>query len=307
MRDLLAGKYEGIPASLVLVISGRNELSKNLWGTYSAITCFLPLEPFPETVARDYLARKGITNEQVLEVILRLSGGLPLLLATLATEGINDPTKVTDPTSTAIERFLKWVDDPIKRDIALNAALPRYLNRDIFTQIVDHGNAEELFRWLKKNPFVQERGGLLIYHSVVRSQMLHFKQQESPQGWSKLHAKLTDFYENLRSELELNEKTGRRNPDWQKLTLEIVYHRLCSSPTKNTSFALNGFFGILEYPRVFARQWADAIYVVGSDTDNAPLKELGQLLIDALRNYDENHYESVSFVGVYCATCCHPK
>jgi hypothetical protein len=46
----------------------------------------ISLEPFTEEEARQYLNRKEITNPQVIDVILRLSGRLPLLVATLAAE-----------------------------------------------------------------------------------------------------------------------------------------------------------------------------------------------------------------------------
>jgi tetratricopeptide (TPR) repeat protein len=294
LRNMLAGKYGGVPISLVMVIAGRNELDKNIWSTYSALACSLPLEPFPEMVARDYLHRKGVTNDQVVELVVRLSGGLPLLLATLASQSPREPDEVANPSNTAVDRFLKWVDDPVKRNAALTAALPRYLNRDVLAQLVDDSNVDRLFEWLKKNPFMQERGGRWTYHSVVRGPMLRYEQQQSPQGWATLHAKLADYHEKLRSELRLDDTAGRRNRDWQRLTLEIVYHRLCSSSDSHFASALNGFLIMLEYPRQFARRWADAIYEAGNDTDDAQLMVWGKRLVDGLKDYDEDRFQSAA-------------
>lgn len=67
----------------------------------------------------------------MIDVILALSGRLPLLLATLAAESPADPDKVGDGTGTAVERFLKWIEDPARRALALDGALPRRLNRDV--------------------------------------------------------------------------------------------------------------------------------------------------------------------------------
>ncbi|NJM84782.1 MAG: hypothetical protein HC839_00255 [Leptolyngbyaceae cyanobacterium RM2_2_21] len=51
--------------------------------------------------------------------------------------------------------------DPMRRQAALDAALPQHLNRDVMAQLVGEADAEALFDWLKEMPFVicQRSGG----------------------------------------------------------------------------------------------------------------------------------------------------
>ena len=46
-------------------------------------------------------------------------------LATLAEARPQDAAEIGDPAGDAVERFLKWEDDPARRGIAMAAALPR--------------------------------------------------------------------------------------------------------------------------------------------------------------------------------------
>jgi len=86
LRDILEGSYGDLPVNIILVIVGREELERNRWADYQEAISRISLEPFTEEEARQYLNRKEITNPQVIDVILRLSGRLPLLVATLAAE-----------------------------------------------------------------------------------------------------------------------------------------------------------------------------------------------------------------------------
>ncbi|MDW8146737.1 MAG: ATP-binding protein [Roseiflexaceae bacterium] len=109
---VLEGRYGDLSPNVVLVIAGCNDLDPNHWNPYNSVLVRMPFEPLEEPEARDFLARKGVQNEEVVEVILRLSGRLPLLLATLAEEAPSDPSKVGDPSGVAVERFLRWVESP---------------------------------------------------------------------------------------------------------------------------------------------------------------------------------------------------
>jgi hypothetical protein len=159
LRNLLEGRHGDLPADMLLVISGRDELDRNRWSPFAGVIGSLPLDPFTEDEARDYLVQRGITKEAVIKVILELSGRLPLLVATLAMESPDDPDRIGDASGTAVERFLKWVEDPQQQQLALDAALPRYLNRDILTLLAPAEKVDELFAWLQTMPFIETRAG----------------------------------------------------------------------------------------------------------------------------------------------------
>ena len=293
LRDLLEDRHGKVPTNIVLTIVGQDELDRNNWISYGGLLARLPLEPFTDGEARDYLARKQVTDEQVVEVILHLSGRLPLLVATLAAESPDDPAKVGDPSGEAVERFLKWVEDPEQRQVALDAALPRWLNRDVVAVLVGE-KANTLFAWLRDMPFVEKRGEGWVYHGVVREQMLRYKRQETPQGWADLHGRLAEYYEGLRDGLGLEEEAGRKDETWPEYPLEVLYHRLCQAPHKYLPKALNSFLAALKAQLMFAIYWAATMYQAGENTEAKEVKDWGKQLAEGLVAYAGDHYETTA-------------
>src|SRR5260370_23221648 len=232
LRRLLDGSYGDVQSNIIVVIAGRNELDKNHWILYEGLLVRFELEPFAEQEARAYLERKGIKEEHTVEVILHLSGRFPLLVATLASESPTNPDQVGDPSGTAIERFLKWEDDPKRKQLLIDAALPHYLNQDIIAVIVGDKNADSFFAWLKQKPFLEQRGKGWIYHEIVRSQMLRYKLYESPQSWATLHGKLADYFEQLYNRSYSNNDIGQIDTSLKPYQLEAFYHHVCQSTSR---------------------------------------------------------------------------
>jgi len=69
---VLEGQHGDMPGNIVLIIAGRNELAKSKWTPFEGLIARLSLEPFTDEEALDYLNRRGITDEQVVETILKL-------------------------------------------------------------------------------------------------------------------------------------------------------------------------------------------------------------------------------------------
>jgi tetratricopeptide (TPR) repeat protein len=293
LRDLLEGRHGDVPANIVLVIAGRDELDRNHWAPYEGLLARLPLRPFTEKETRDYLARKEITDEQVVDVILHLSGRLPLLVATLAAESPDDPAKVGDPSGEAVERFLKWVRGPEQRQVALDAALPRWLNQDVLAVLVGEKEADALFAWLREMPFVEKRGDGWAYHEVVRAQMLRHKRQESPQGWADLHGRLAGHYEGLRDDLGLEEEAGRKDEHWQRYSLEALYHRLCQAPQKHLPAALNDSLFTQAGEAAFSLRWSDTICTAGADAGADGVQGWGQRLAAGIKAFEDGRHQAV--------------
>nr|MBD2364985.1 tetratricopeptide repeat protein [Anabaena minutissima FACHB-250] len=291
LREILDGRHGEVPLNILIIIAGRQELDKNHWAIYEGLIVRFPLEPFTEAEAQQYLSRKGITNSRVIEVILRLSGYLPLLVATLAAETPNDPSQVGDPSGTAVERFLKWIDDPKRRQLAVDAALPLCLNRDVLAKLRGEEEADSLFSWLKEMPFIDERTDGWAYHDVVKTQMLRQKRLSSPQSWADVHGKLADYYDTLRNDLHLEEDKKHRDPVWQNYTLNVLYHGLCQSPQRSLPAALNEFLAALKNQRSFAKRWAERMIQAGKDTDIAEIQHWGEQLANGLKAYEEKQYE----------------
>ncbi|MEI1375733.1 tetratricopeptide repeat protein [Nostoc sp. UHCC 0926] len=291
LREILEGRHGEVSLNILITIAGRQELDKNHWTPYEGLIVRFPLEPFTEEEAQQYLTRKGITDNRIIEVILRLSGNLPLLVGMLADAHPNDPNQVIEPSSSAVERFLKWIDDPKRRQVALDAAISRCLNRDVIAKLRGEEEADELFTWLKETSFVNERSDGWAYHDVVKTQMLRHKRLSSPQGWADIHGKLADYYDRLLNDLQLDEENKQRDPSWQSHTLNVLYHNLCQSPQRNLSVALNEFLAALKNKRKFAQQYAETMLQAGKDADFAEVQCWGEQLASGLKAYDENFYQ----------------
>lgn len=291
LQEMLEGRYGEVPLNTIITIAGRQELDKNRWTNYEALIVRLSLGPFTLDEAQQFLASKGITNRKVIDVILSISGRLPLLIATLAAETPNDPNQVGNHTGTAVERFLKWVEDPKRRQLALNAALPRCLNRDIVAQLEEEEEPFRLFDWLLTMPFVEEYSDCWAYHDIVKTQMLRHKRLTSPQNWSDLHAKLADYYDRRKDELQIEEEKAWSNPTWRSYKLNVLYHRLCQAPQRNLPVALNEFLEAFKNKCVFAQSWAEIILQAGQDVDIADVRHWGEQLLSGLKAYEDQRYE----------------
>lgn len=81
-------------------------------------------------------------------------------------------------------------------------------------------------------PFIQKRINGWGYHSVVREQMLRYKNQRSPKSWMDLHSRLATYYDKLCDNLELDEEEKDKNQIWQEYASEALYHRICQAPQK---------------------------------------------------------------------------
>ena len=289
LRSLYTEQYGGLPETLITTISGQNPLNPNLWGEYLPVIVDISLEPFSETEARQFLASKGIHDESTIQVILTLSGCLPMWLATLAEARPSNLADIGDPAGDAVERFLKWEHHPARRDIALTAALPRTLNQDVLSTIAAAEDARELFDWLCRLPFVTRRAGSWAYHEVVRAAMLRLQLAQAPNEWRSNQIVLAQANRRWAREGEGTNKTWR-NPAWIDYTREETYHRLCADPINNLPEALASAVYAGDHSTIRARQWARLIADAGRDTGNQTLRQWGQRLRDSIDDSDLTQY-----------------
>jgi GTPase SAR1 family protein len=239
LRKIYSGEYGDVPLKFLLIISGRDELDSNTWSEFQPIILTFNLEPFSEEDSRDYLQQKKVTDEKDIELILKLSMGLPLLLELLAIPGISSTGDTVGANETAISRFLQWINDPSFRELALNASLPRFIDQDVIGQITGKELSSELFERLRKMPFIEIKNNQWVYHDLVRELMLVHRRQLSLERWKEVHGKLAGFYELKRDSLGLETIVGMGNSEWQKFAVEAAYHRFCQSPTMHYPKLLN--------------------------------------------------------------------
>ena len=280
LRDLEDEKYGDLPANVVLAIAGQHELDRNKWDEFESLIRRIPLEPFSDEEAREYLSGRGITDPHVVETILTLSNRLPLLVATLAVGSPSCAQDVGDPSQTAVDRFLQWVEDAQQRQVAVEAALPRRFNRDVLAAVEGEGDeaSAEHFDWLLGLPFVSQQGEGWSYHGVVRPHMTRLCRLRSPERWSELHGLLADHFEERAESLGVASERWFEDSTWQDAAVEMAYHRLCEAPSAYISHALDLFVETFSTEQ-FTRRLSGAILQAGADTDAANIRAWGERLV----------------------------
>ncbi|MGW5866827.1 tetratricopeptide repeat protein [Streptomyces sp. NPDC055239] len=295
---LVSDRYGEIPANVLVVLSGQQQLNLQRWGDWLDLVTDLPLNVFTEVEARQFLTSKEITDEHVIDVILKLSERLPVLISTLAESRPANAAEVGDPSGTAVERFLKWESDPARRAAALAAALPQELDEDIFRAAVDDEGAGELFSWLQSMPFVTDHAGRCTFHEVVRTVMLRLQRQQSPARWRVHHTRLADSFRQRRTLIETPTNPNTNNWEdahWRSLRIQETYHRLCADPGTALSSALREALDAYTRSTSTFRRWAQTFIQAGQDTDSDTVSDWGKELLRTLEN-DQPGIAAISLV-----------
>ncbi|GAA2259841.1 tetratricopeptide repeat protein [Glycomyces scopariae] len=288
LLDLFSGRFGGLSANVVTVVAGQFALADNRWSPLRTLIAAHPLEPFTDTEARGFLAQRGITGEAVVEVILPLSGRIPMWLATLAARSPQDPGSVPDPSEDAVERFLQWEPDEQRKRLAKAAALPRRFNRDALLAIPAAGAVDDLLAWLLQLPFVSRAGDYWRYHDAVRDPMLRLARVTSPQRWREQHRALVAHFAQEQAALGLAEDRRRSDPQWQSLAVEEHYHRLCAAPGPALQEAFGAAVDATEEGVAAARQWAAMLTEAGAASGSERLRSWGERLTGLLKDRDDD-------------------
>jgi tetratricopeptide (TPR) repeat protein len=236
------------------VIAGRYEPGVQ-WGALSHITRTIRLDVLTEPEAEKFLNVYGVTNPTRRAEILEKSGRLPVIMSWLAAPEGNEPD-ISVPTHSIVERFLRWVDDPQLRQVALVGAIPLTFNMDILKLLLNHQgqpiNEQRAFEWLLTMPFVKQRSDGWYYHEVVRRRMMYYQHQRSPQSYRQKHTILADFYNQSRQELSLSEQESWTNRQWRKDTLAYCTHYLLAHPTRHWAEVITIFALAVRKRRTFS-------------------------------------------------------
>jgi tetratricopeptide (TPR) repeat protein len=265
--DLVDGRqYGDLPGILTITLAGTEPLDSHRWA--SLLTEIEPMElgRFTEAEARQLLAGKGITDEEVIAAILALSGRLPLLVATLAEGSPIDPAALARPGGDAAEHFVRLEADERRREVVLLAALPRQVDEDALATLAGTDDAAELYGWLRRLSFVLDQEGTCRYHDLVRAPLLRGQRERAPQRWRRFHRRLADLNRESRRALDLTDAQGWADAAWQRYMLEETYHRLCGTPQAALPGALLSALHAYRAGRPLARRWAEMLRQAGEDT-----------------------------------------
>lgn len=282
LRTIAFGEeYGSLPVNVQIVLSGQLRLDQRIWGDWLGQVTEVCLEVFSEDEARTLLATHGVTDGPSVELVLRLSGRLPLLVDMLARSEARAGDGFGDPSETAVERFLKWEPDPHRREAALACALPLQVDEDIYSAVVPEA-AVDGYPWLRALAFVSPQAGRCRYHDVVRAAMLRLQRTRSPERWQRAHTRLAELFERgrLGAEAELGADADARWGDavWREHRLNETYHRLCAHPRGALPDALRQTVHAVGLDVATHRRWAQTLGRAGLDADSAALTAWGRRL-----------------------------
>ncbi|MEU7132960.1 tetratricopeptide repeat protein [Streptomyces sp. NPDC046261] len=288
LRDLLADSFGPVPVNVMVVLAGRDELAEREWAHLRALVADVPLEVFTEAETRELLASRGVTEPGVVEAVLQLSMGLPLLVQLLSLAPLGAAEDVDadgDVVDAAVERFVQWITDPRQRETVLACALAPQLNEDVFAAAAPQ-EAQGLWSWLCGQPFVTGRGGFKQYHAVVRASMVRQQRTRSPQRWTAAHHRLADTHATWRTaaEQDLIESKRWSNPRWRRHRLDETYHLLCAHPAGQLAPALEQAVHAAGTDTDTLRQWTDSFQQAADDTTDSALLCWANRLQNAVAN-----------------------
>lgn len=244
-----------------IVIVGRDQPGSN-WDNLRNVTMTIRLDVFTEQEANTFLDKYRITDPKRRTEIIECSGRLPVIMSWLAAPESNEPD-ISIPTHNIVERFLRWINDPHLRQVALLGAIPRTFNLDILNLLLQKqsqtSGEEGAFEWLLTMPFVKQFADGWRYHEVVRRMMLYYQRQKSPQTYRQMQTVLADFYNTNRHELSPSEEELWTNEQWRKNTLAYCYHYLVADPGKHWGEVMSLFALAVRKRRIFAVEMIDLL------------------------------------------------
>ncbi|MFB9573076.1 tetratricopeptide repeat protein [Streptomyces yanii] len=286
LLGLLEEEFGPVPANVMVVLAGRDELAEREWAPLRAQVADVPLEVFDEAETRSLLAARGVTEPGVVEAVLQLSMGLPLLVELLALarpSAVEEVDADGDVADVAVERFVQWITDPHEREAVLACALPLQLNEDVFAAAI-RPEAGGLWEWLCGQPFVSGRGDFKHYHAVVRSSMIRQLRAHSPQRWTAAHLQLADTHAIWRTAVEESLPEAKRweDPGWRRHRLDETYHRLCAHPGAYLTPSLEQVVHAAGEDAAVLRQWTETLSQAAHDTTDAALLSWSGRLRDAI-------------------------
>ena len=300
-------RYE-MRANIWLVLAGIHPLD-GTWTAFQPVTATFTLAPFTEADTRAYLAAGGVTDPARVTDIVTFSDGLPALARLLASA---EGGHAGDLALTPVDRYLKWLEPPQRRDAVLQCAVARRLDAEITQTVTDSANPD-LSAWLLASPLIVSSpgatsvAGAARYHPELRRRLLAFAQQQTPALVQTAHVRLHDYYR-TRSAASADGDTAipggltlYRDARWRADKLEALYHGLMLKDAETIQQGVTTFLAALRvyYPLAgeITATWQEAAQA--QLTEN-PVVEWGTLLDAAWQTLEQQDWEA--FLA-FCDAC----
>lgn len=298
LLEFLDFKFGSFDTGLTFVISGRDTVDQR-WTQIASSICYIPLEPFTKEETTSYLDFRKITDEKLVNKIFEDTGGLPVLVELLAGTNPKQSLPLPDISKDAVKRFLQWIPEEERRQVALLAAVPLHFNLDILSAALNNP-ANTDFNWLSVQSYIRTNSALgWFYHEKVRELMLRYLRNTMPGDLLLTHARLAKFFELKQRDMMLDAAASYNSESWRELEVARIYHLLCEQPINNQKEVVNAFLHAFRWKWKFAQQILQVSQRAVHETVSREVQKTIQILAKFYQAYEKKEYpELVSQVNL---------
>ncbi|MEQ6900812.1 ATP-binding protein [Nocardioides sp. YIM 152588] len=193
-----------LPADSVLVVAGRNPPPEE-WRAdpvWASLAFELPLRNLTAPDAAALLRARGVSDEPLVEDLVRATCGHPLALVIAADQAL--APAAAEPSAggplfghpdTAARLLGRFIDDTVTADQrrALHVCgHARRVDRALLREVLDldEDAADALLTWLRERPYAEAHPDGLTVHDVVRDALDHDLRWRDREAFADLHRRV---------------------------------------------------------------------------------------------------------------------
>ena len=223
-----------LPANALFVIAGRALPNwSRAWPSWMANAQVEELKPMTEDnmreLVRRYYAtmRGGEPNPAQVEAIIRFARGLPMVVTSAVQlwvkYGVEDFQAVKpEIVANLVDRLMEGVPNALIPALEAAASV-RWFDQPILRAVTGLADVRDVYNELRRFPFVRVRVEGLALHNAVREMIDENLRAHDSERYCELHERAAVYFEVLIKRLK---GIPSLNEEWQRLTIEEVYHLL---------------------------------------------------------------------------------
>ena len=277
LLQVFEGVYGPVSLNVLWVLGGNEPLDQVRWGPYESILARLALEPFTEHEVRDLLVRRGVQSAQAGKVLMYLSKGKPVWVAALAHALPEEESDLGALAGEPLPRLMQWLP-PQQREYLMMAALPQVVTPQVLAVLLGEQAAQQAWAWLREQPFFHTDGERGFLNREIHQALLRYWRSRHFTRFVTYNERLIQHFAQARQGEP--SATTLKDPVWQTLYQQEVYHHLLLARDDALARALDGFFTALDADWDWAYRWARMMKDLGALTESWSLHKWGSQLLE---------------------------
>ena len=236
-------------------VAGRVPLASS-WKALQPVMASFELNPLSSEEMRSYVEMAGIGDPVRLRDVVTFAGGSPVWARLLmSVEG----GTAGDLALTPLDRYLKWLTDPLERNAVLRCSAARHLTPAVIAALLDSPGDLSLGevwqdRLMDASVLVETSAGPAM-PAVFRKALHAYAQQAAPAALRSAHAALYRYY---RGQTLDSHPQSFCDPDYRAAVVEALYHGLMLEEPLARREGVRMFLAALRYYLPLAGELAAA-------------------------------------------------